>query len=126
MRPELFALIAASAVALVGCSAGETPAPQPTPSVASTPSVDVAESPSAQAATEEIEEAYIAEYKQLAGNVDLYPEEKLVEIGYEACELMEDGKTVPHDFTGDKQGDRSVGIPAGMAAQVTLCPEATN
>lgn len=128
MRPKFVALVAVSALALVGCSTATEPAPEPTDSAA--PAAREAINPPASAPEDEadskkdqIEEAFLVEYKQVAGNLELYSKEELVEIGYDACDLMKSGESVPHDFTGDTQGDRSVGIPAGMAAKVTLCPE---
>lgn len=129
MRPRIFAVLAVSAFALVGCSASEgSPEPQPTVTATSAPSAspDETAQASVEASTEKIEEEFIVEYKQMAGNVDLYSEDELVEIGYDTCELMKDGKKVPHNFTGDTQGDHSVGIPAGMAAKAKLCPEVTD
>lgn len=130
MRPKFVALLAMPALALVGCSAAAEPAPERTESAASEARQAIelpASAPVAGTAgeNEQAEEAFLVEYKQVAGNLELYSKEQLVEIGYDACDLMKSGESVPHDFTGDTQGDRSVGIPAGMAAKVTLCPDVT-
>lgn len=129
MRSKFVALLAVSALALAGCSSAAEPAPAPSESA---PEARRAIDPSASAPNDEAEgkkeqaeEAFLVEYKQVAGNLELYSKAELVEIGYDACDLMKSGKSVPHDFTGDTQGDRSVGIPAGMAAKVTLCPDVT-
>lgn len=130
MRPKFVALLSVSALALAGCSTAAEPAPEATESAAPAARQAIdrpASAPEDEAASkkEQAEEAFLVEYKQVAGNLELYSKEELVEIGYDACDLMESGASVPHDFTGDTQGDRSVGIPAGMAAKVTLCPEVT-
>lgn len=130
MRPKIVALFAVSVLALAGCSSTSEPAPKPTESAA--PEARQAIEPPAGAPKDEAagkkeqtEEAFLVEYKQVGGLIEPYTEKEIIEYGYETCQFIEKGESVPLDMVGESGQDHSVGIAAGMAAKVELCQKVT-
>lgn len=131
MRPKFVALVAVSTLALSGCSSAAEPAPEPTDSAA--PAARQAINPPSSASDDEdeaekeqAEDTFLVEYKQVGGITELYGEEELIQFGYDACEIVKRGGSVPLNKIGETGDDHSVAITTEMAAKVTLCPEAAN
>lgn len=126
MRPRIFAVLAVSAFALVGCGASE-PSAQPTvtvtvPAETAAP-VEPSAAPSEEANTDE---DYLAEFEQLSISGLKYDDSALISYGQEACEIMESGKPTPNNLVGDTPEKQSDSIIIGMAAKSTICPEVAN
>ena len=103
MRPKLFALIAVSAVALVGCASGESTngqeptAPSVSPKVEAAPLIMSEEQATVEESAEPIPESSETDFiafmqPDFSGwHGELPPDEELLAAGYLACEKRDEG-----------------------------------
>lgn len=88
MRPKLIALVAASAVALAGCTTAETSEPQPTVTVTAVPS---ASAESVSGASDGDPELFVKSINFRWIGEQQFSETELIDAGRDACEQMRDG-----------------------------------
>lgn len=136
MRPKFIAVLSLTALALVGCSAAETPAaPTPTQDVTITAET-LAPPASAPASSDKADEeaflaqlAYIRDAKgKLSGDLKKKASEAYqLKRGEKYCELLEDDPmTEPIYKNGKDATDLQIESNILMAAKVHLCPTAAN
>lgn len=115
MRPKLIALIAVSAVALVGCSAGEPSAePVATVTVTATPEPEVATQETPAEPVEAVEEQFadFAELRAPMNEAKMPDRDKVIDGLHDFCE---DGKT----FNVSKTEDLNKNLDA--VAEMAYC-----
>jgi len=132
MRPKFVALLALSALALVGCSADADPAPEPTVTapVTATPSASADSSASQESGTDE--EAFLAQLSTLSDKKEELPpkfqkkvtEKYMLDRGEMYCEMSEKDRNIKPITSGESTGtDNGIETRILMSAQMNLCPE---
>lgn len=106
MRPKLFSPLAVSAIALVGCSASETPA-EPAPSVAPATAIPEVE----PTPTQDPEDVFLekvhqeldrhSEYFATAVPKKMLTDEALLKQGKSLCKKIKNGTISPNPITDD-------------------------
>lgn len=128
MRPKLIALIAVSAVALVGCASGETAS---APSVESSQAATVAAEPSPSQDANASKDAFLAQLEvikekksQLEGKLKKKAsDEYMLERGDKYCELLEDNDLVEPIYSDGKDAtDMQIEGMILQSARINLCP----
>lgn len=127
MRPGIFALLAVSAIALVGCGTSESSV-QPTVTV--TVPAETVEAVAPEVSAEDsvsAEEAYLSELSnnQTVEYINLTDKEAL-KYGREACSLAKVGKTVDIEMIGTTPEQKAASVVVSMAAEENLCPSEAN
>ena len=141
MRPKLIALIAVSAVALVGCASGETGTSQATSSPSESPKVEAAPlvmseaqatvEESAEPTPESSETDFISFMQpDFSGWKGEFPaDEELLAAGYLACEKLDDGvpemevEVIPGSLEDKKSALYSNNQKLVTAAVSALCKQ---
>lgn len=129
MRPKLIALIAVSAVALVGCVASDGN-PEPTVTVTATPTASAENGNDAEptlAVPEKSlspEQAYLERAKNNDHTLSKMSDKELLELAEESCEGLAEGVKIPEVYeTGDETSRMSVNLTVRNMAGSQLCPE---
>lgn len=131
MRPKLFALLAVSAVALVGCSASEgTPEPTATVTVTAEPSASPEETAQAEPTlivpeeTLSPEDAYLGRARNNNYTLSKMGDKELLELAEDSCEGLAEGVKIPEVYkSGDETKRMAVNLTVRNMAGSQLCPE---
>lgn len=131
MRPRIFALLAVSAVALVGCSAAEsTPEPTATVTVTATPAASPDETAQAEPRLAVPNETLSPEQKYLNGArmsdhaLSKMTDKELLKLAEQSCERLAEGEKIPELVTTGSETKRlSANMAIRNAAGSQLCPE---
>lgn len=128
MRPKLIALLAVSAVALVGCASGETASK---PIADPSQSVTVAAEPSPSQDATASKDAFLTQLEvikekksQLEGKLKKKAsDEYMLERGDKYCELLEDNELVEPIYSNGKDAtDLQIESMILQSARINLCP----
>lgn len=123
MRPKLFALIAVSAVALVGCATAETSEPQPTVTVTAVPSASAEKTAQAEPALSP-QDQYLNGVRKQSEVLKDMSDSELLDLAQESCEQMEDGSRLPEVAGSNSDPDiQSANIVVYGMAGSQLCPD---
>ena len=131
MRPRIYAVLAVSAFALVGCGASE-PSAQPiaTVTVTATPSASAEKTTQAEPTLVVPEESLSPEEKYLNGArmsdhaLSKMTDKELLKLAEQSCDRLAEGEKIPEVVTTGGETKRlSANMAIRNAAGSQLCPE---
>lgn len=135
MRPKLVALLAVSAIALVGCSATAEPLPEPSATISAPTNPPAATQPEETNTAGKQEEAFLTQLSdikdkadQLEGNLKKKATDSyLIKRGEKYCDLLEETEAVePLPSNSNDTTDYQIETMILQSARTNLCPEASN